>query len=96
MDFIGTSAATVFPPGVATITHRLKFTVRDDDIPEGIEAFQLRVLVTNGDGVVVSPSVAVIEVIASDDGYGVFSFKGVSRCRSINRVHKPCTGICNI
>ena len=77
-DFYGTSQPTVIPAGMAEVERSVLFTVRDDDVPEPDETFNLRLKVTNGDGVVGTPSTATVTVAASDDAFGVFSFVEVS------------------
>ena len=77
-DFIGTSQPTVFRPGAETLFHTVVFTVRDDEIPEGDETFTMRLVVSNGDGILGDPRLAQVTIIANDDAYGIFSFANVS------------------
>ena len=78
LDFIGVSHPIVFPPGLTDELRTVTFTVRDDDLPEQDEMFELRLLITNGHGITGNPDVAVVIVTANDDAYGIFSLAAVS------------------
>ena len=72
------SQPIVFPPGLTDELRTVTFTVRDDDLPEQDEMFELRMLITNGHGVTGNPDVGVVIVTANDDAYGIFSLAAVS------------------
>ena len=58
--------------------HPVVFTVNDDIIPEPDETFTMRLMVTNGDGMVVEPSNGTVTIVANDNGFGIFGFVSVS------------------
>ncbi len=79
LDFIGVSQPVVFPAGLQNEQRSVTFTVRDDNLPEEEEIFQLKILVVNGHGTGGNPDTALVVVNANDDAYGVFSFASVSQ-----------------
>ena len=80
LDFIGVSQPTVFPPGLTDELRSVTFTVRDDDLPEQDELFELRLLITNGHGVTGNLDQANVIVTANDDAHGIFSLATVRKC----------------
>ncbi|XP_068693739.1 adhesion G-protein coupled receptor V1-like isoform X3 [Montipora foliosa] len=60
-----------FRPGVNSGS--CSFTVLDDDIPEHNETFTVE-LILNGNGSVVSPSVAYLTILANDHAFGIIGF----------------------
>ena len=73
-DVIGTSQNIQFQAGVTF--GECKFTIADDIIPEANETFAIELIVT-GSGVVVSPSVAYLTILANDDAFGIIGFNEV-------------------
>ena len=67
----------MFPAGTEVIIQSVTFTVRDDDLPEGDEAFPVQLLVTNGHGVVGAPDIATVVIVANDEAFGIFGFTSV-------------------
>ena len=63
-----------FRPGVNSGS--CSFTVLDDDIPEHNETFTVE-LILNGNGSVVSPSVAYLTILANDHAFGIIGFNEV-------------------
>ncbi|KAI2664431.1 Adhesion G-protein coupled receptor V1 [Labeo rohita] len=63
----------VFPPGVHET--ELRFSIKDDNIPEIAESFQVVLLEETllGDAVLMSPSVAQVTIEPNDKPYGVLS-----------------------
>lgn len=78
-DVIGTSQNIQFQAGVTS--GECKFTIADDIIPEANETFAIELIVT-GSGVVVSPSVAYLTILANDDAFGIIGFNEV-QCISV-------------
>ena len=67
----------MFPAGTEVIIQSVTFTVRDDDLPEGDEAFPVQLLVTNGHGVVGAPDIATVVIVTNDEAFGIFGFTSV-------------------
>ena len=59
-------------------TRQVTFTVRDDDIAEADESFVIRLIVTNGDGIVGVLDISKVTILANDNAFGMFSFVSVS------------------
>lgn len=76
------SRPTVFPAGTEVMIKTVMFSVRDDELPEGDEAFPLQLLITNGHGVIGLPDIATVTIVANDDAFGIFGFALV--CTTMN------------
>ncbi|KAK9974393.1 hypothetical protein ABG768_022494 [Culter alburnus] len=74
-DFVDlqTERMVVFPPGVHET--ELRFSIRDDNIPEIAESFQVVLLEETllGDAVLMTPSMALVTIEPNDKPYGVLS-----------------------
>ena len=73
-DVIGTSQNIQFQARVTS--GECRFTIADDEIPEANETFAIELIVT-GSGIVVSPSVAYLTILANDDAFGIIGFNEV-------------------
>lgn len=75
MDFVDLQAErmVVFPPGIYET--ELRFSIRDDNIPEIAESFQVVLLEETllGDAVLMTPSMALVTIEPNDKPYGVLS-----------------------
>lgn len=54
------------------------FRIAQDTTPEGNETFSVELMVIQGTGSVVSPSVAYLTILANDDAFGIIGFNEVS------------------
>ena len=75
-DVFGASQNIQFQAGVTS--RQCEFTIADDEIPEANETFAIELIVT-GSGIVVSPSVAYLTILANDDAFGIIGFNEVCR-----------------
>ena len=58
------------------------FTIEDDAIPEGNETFSVDLSIPGGNGIMASPSVAYLTILANDDAFGIIGFNEVSNYSS--------------
>ena len=58
------------------------FTIVDDAIPEGNETFSVDLSIPGGNGIMASPSVAYLTILANDDAFGIIGFNEVSNYSS--------------
>ncbi|KTG04363.1 hypothetical protein cypCar_00003793 [Cyprinus carpio] len=77
-DFVDLQSerTVVFPPGVHET--ELRFSIKDDNIPEIAESFQVVLLEENllGDAVLMTPSIALVTIEPNDKPYGVL-YEGI-------------------
>lgn len=75
VDFVDLQSErmVVFPPGVHET--ELRFNIKDDNIPEIAESFQVVLLEETllGDAVLMTPSIALVTIEPNDKPYGVLS-----------------------
>lgn len=72
----GTSQNTVFGSNVTSGS--CVFIIENDDIPEVNETFTVQlIIVSQGSGTVVSPSLAYLTILANDDAFGIIGFNEV-------------------
>ena len=77
-DVVGLTKNAEFQPNEDSKS--CTFTIKQDTTPEANETFSVELIVIQGSGSVVSPSVAYLTILANDDAFGIVGF---------NEVHQP-------
>ena len=78
-DLDGPSQIAVFQPGVSF--QSCNFIIQNDDTPEINETFVVQLVLSGSGstGLVVSPSVAYLTILANDDAFGIIGFNEVRK-----------------
>ena len=71
-DYIPTFGTLTFPSGSTSQTFSI--AISDDDIPEGVETFQVTLSNASSDAVLYSPSTVMVEILPNDNVSGVVRF----------------------